>query len=289
MNETSMILVRSILAFVILFIVARILGKKQISQLTFFDYVVGISIGTMAASLAIDSSLKITNALIGFLVFLIIPLLMALGSIKSFKLRGIFEGSPTVLIENGKVLEKNLMKVKFTFDDLMSQLREKNVFKLADVEIACLESNGKLSVMKKSESRPVTPKDLGLLMAPEHRPSLVIIDGSVIGKNLQKYGFTEEALLAEIKKQGAQNYDDVFLAQIDSNGNLYVDLYDDASPISQQKQAPLIAAQLRKIQTDIETIAMQTRDPQEQSNYYQQANELQNLITKINPNLQSNV
>lgn len=285
MSEYTIVIVRSIFAFFFILLLARLLGKKQIAQLTFFDYITGISIGNMAAALAIDTTMQPMDAIIGLILFTLLSTLVVFGALKSLKLRKLVEGSPTILIRNGNVLEKNLFKVKITFDDLMQGLREKNVFKLADVEMATLETSGVITVMKKTEYNPLTPKDIGLPVESEHTPSLVIVDGRLLSKRLSYLGYSEEWLLGEILKQGANNFKDVFLAQIDSMGNVYADLYNEEEKRPQVKQKPLLAAQLRKTQADLEGFAIQTNDQNAKQMYYNQSIELQNLIDNINPYL----
>lgn len=285
MPEYVVILVRSLASFSIIFILARILGKSQISQLTFFDYVIGITIGNMAAAVAIDSSVEFINGIIGLLVYTALSLILAFGAIKSYRFRKIVEGSPTILIKEGRVLEKNLLKCKLTYNDLMAGLREKDAFKLSEVELAVLETDGQLSVMKKAEYAPLTPKDMNMTVEEEHRPSLIIVDGKIMEKRLNYLGYTKEWMLGEVMKKGANSIEDVFLAQIDSQGNVYVDLFDDNIKTQQIKQKPLLAAQLRKIQANLESFAIETNDKAAKRMYYNQSKELQHLIQQINPYL----
>jgi len=234
--------------------------------------------------MAVDTTLQITNGLIGMVIYTVLTIVIAYGAIKSFRFRQLVEGSAITLIQDGNVLEDNLAKVKMTYDDLMMGLREKNTYEIADVATAVLETNGKVSVMKKPEHQTLTPNDMGMLVEPEHhKPSLVIIDGQLLEKHLNYLGYTKEWLLEEVIKQGAEAFNDVFLAQIDSKGNVYVDLYNDKEKVTQVKQKPLLAAQLRKMQADLEGFAIQTNDPNAKQMYYNQSGELQDLIDKINP------
>ncbi|GAA0488077.1 DUF421 domain-containing protein [Salinibacillus aidingensis] len=283
MPDLLLILVRTFIAFTVLLILARIMGKKQISQFTFFDYVVGITIGSISATIAINEAVKITNGILALIYLTIFLFIISYIALKSLAFRDIVEGSPTVLVENGKILEENLKKVRFTFDDLLIKLREKNAFKVSDVELAVLETDGKVSVMMKSGMQPLTPQTMGMMVEEEHRPQIVIIDGKLIEKKLKEYGYTKEWLLGEINKQGAQNFSDVFLAQIDSKGNVYVDLYVDDTDDQQIQQKPLLAAQLRKIQADLEGFALQTKDKETKQLYYEQSQQLQQLINDLNP------
>lgn len=120
-------------------------------------------------------------------------------------------------------MKKNL----FTIDELMLLLREKGAFKVSDVEMAVLETNGQLSVMLKSDQQPVTPHTLGIPMLQEHGPTILIMDGKLLKKGLEERGYSKKWLLGEIRKQGAREFTDVFLAQMDSMGNIYVDLYEN--------------------------------------------------------------
>jgi uncharacterized membrane protein YcaP (DUF421 family) len=286
MHEYIPIIYRSILSFLVLFTLARILGKKQISQLTFFDYVVGIVIGDMASTMAIDTDVKIGQGLIGLFIYTIFSVIIAYGAIKSFKFRDLVESSPAILVKDGKIMEKALKKHKMTFDDLLNGLRGKGAFKLAEVEMAILETNGQISVLKKAQYQPVTPDDMGITVEEDHAPSLVIIDGIVLEKHLQYLGYSKDWLLEEIQQQGADTYEDVFLAQLDSQGELYVDLRDDSkNATDQSNQKQKMAVQLRKVQADLENLAIQTNDHNAKQMYFNQSKELQKVIKQVNPYL----
>lgn len=285
MEDYLVLIGRALLSFAILFTMARILGKKQISHLTFFDYVVGIVIGDMASTLAIDDEMKMKNSIIGMIIYTLMSLIIAYGAIKSFKFRDLVESSPSLLVKNGKVMEKTLHKHKMTYDDLLNGLREQNAFKLSEVEMAILETNGQISVLKKPEYQALTPKDIGLNTDEDHAPSLVIIDGALLEKRLNYLGYSKDWLLKEMKKQGANDVKDVFMAQINSDGSVYVDLYEDNKKIDQIKNKPNLATKLRKIQADIESLASQTKDKNARRMYYNQSKELNAIIERINPYL----
>ena len=285
MPEYVLVASRVALTFVILLALTRILGKKQISQLTFFDYIVGIVIGDMASTIAIDTTIKFSYGLIGLVGYTILSVIIAFGAIKSFKFRELVESSPSILIKDGKIMEKTLLKHRLTFDDLLNGLREKDAFNLSEVELAMLETNGQISVMKKPEYQALTPKDIGLSVEEDHAPSLVIIDGTLLEKHLIYLGYSKDWLLKEIKKQGANQFEDVFLAQINSDGSVYVDLFNDKKTVQQEKQKPNLAVQLRRVQADIESMASQTKDHNAKNMYFTQSKELENMIKKLNPYL----
>ncbi|UOF92037.1 DUF421 domain-containing protein [Fodinisporobacter ferrooxydans] len=216
--------IRAISSFIFLLVFARILGKRHIAQLTFFDYVVGITIGNIASSLSCERDVNTIDGLIGLLVWGITPICISKINLKSYTFRNLSDGHPTVLIESGKILEHNLRKQKLAIDDLLSMLREKDVFKLQDIEFAVLETNGRISIMKKSEYQPVTPSLLNLQTQRELPPRIVIMDGHIMERTLGTMGYSKEWLLAQIQKQGANRSEDVFVAQLEANGKLYVAL-----------------------------------------------------------------
>ncbi|MEL4024852.1 DUF421 domain-containing protein [Lysinibacillus endophyticus] len=227
MPDYSLILIRSIIAFILLLFLTRIMGKKQLSQLTFFDYVVGITIGSIAASMSVDKNIQISNGVVSLAIWGIFPIILGFFGMKSRKFLQITDGRPSIVIKEGKVLEESMRKNQLAIDELMMLLREKGVFKIEDVEMAILETNGELSIMKRTDVEPITPSFLGMKVKLEHAPTLLIVDGHILSKNLSALGYTEEWLQKKIKKQGAQSIDDIFIAQVDSNGSLYVDLYKD--------------------------------------------------------------
>lgn len=227
MPELLLILIRSIISFILLMIMARIMGKKQISQLTFFDYCVGITIGSIAATMSVDQNVKIANGLMALLIWGLFPFILAYLSIKSMWFTKIVDGSPTILIQSGEVLDKNMKKTFLSIEELMLLLREKGTFKVSDVEMAILETNGQLSILLKSDQQPITPHVSNVSVPQEQGPTTLIMDGKLLKKGLKERGYSEEWLLKEVQKKGAMDFKQVFLAQVDSNGKVYVDLYDD--------------------------------------------------------------
>ncbi|WP_085522272.1 DUF421 domain-containing protein [Tuberibacillus sp. Marseille-P3662] len=285
MPEPYVILVRSLIAFIVVLTFARLMGKKQISQLTFFDYIVGITIGSITATLAINQNIRIIYGLIGLFVWGILPILFGWLSIRSNIFRKLVEGSPTKLIENGQVLERNLHQAKMSVDDLTTMLREKNAFNLSDVELAVLETNGKVSVMKKANQQPLTPKDMDQTVEDSHEPKILVVDGHLLQENLHQLGYTKEWLLGELQKQGANDFSNVFLAQIDSKGRVYADLYHDRLKIPKVQQRALVSAQLKKVQADLETFAQQTNNEGAKQMYSDQAQQLKQTTETLKPYL----
>lgn len=283
MPEFLLTIIRSLIVFFLLLILARIMGKKQISHLTFFDYCVGITIGSIAASMAVDQNIKISNGVVALIVWGGIPLILGFIGLKSKWFHQLTDGKADLLIEKGVILERNLKKNQLAVEELMLLLREKDVFEIEDVEIAVLETNGQLSILKKTEKQPVTPEILNIPVESEHGPTIIISDGQVMKNSLKRLGYTQEWLLSEIEKQGATKISDVFLAQINSKGNVYIDLYVDKRETV--KQRPLIAANLMKLQADIKSLALQTQNPKAKDMYLKQARNIQTVIDNIHPYL----
>ncbi len=156
------IVVKSLVATVVLFVLARLMGKKLISQLTFFDYTVGISIGSIAAAVSVDQRISIENGIVSMLVWAMFPIMLSIISAHSIIARKILDGTPMILIQKGMIIEKNLKKSKLTINDLLEELRLKDIFNITDVEFATLETNGELSVLKAAPSQTPTLSDLNL-------------------------------------------------------------------------------------------------------------------------------
>lgn len=218
---------KTVLAFILVLVYARLLGKEQIGQLTFYDYVTGITFGNIAAVLALsrdDDTLHIVWVLT---LFVGIAFSMGYITLLSRPLRKIIEGEPVIVIHNGKILEKNMRKMRYNIENLTTQLREKGVFNLADVEFAVLETNGALSVQFKSQKRPVTPADLGIPTQYEGMSSEIIVKGKVIYPNLEQNNLDEQWLISELNKRGLNGPSEVFYASLDNQGELYIDFWDD--------------------------------------------------------------
>jgi uncharacterized membrane protein YcaP (DUF421 family) len=220
------ITIRAVGALIMLFVMTRILGKKQISQLTFFEYITGIVIGDLAGFLSTDVEADYMHGVIAMIVWFSIPLLAELLAMKSKMVRNLLEGKGTVFIKSGKVLEKNLRKERYTTDELLEQLRTKSVFNPADVEFAILEASGDLSVLLKEENQPLTPKDIGQHPKRVQPPQAVIMDGTIQDEGLNALGFNRQWLEKRLQQLGTK-LDDVFLAVVDENGGMYTDFYKD--------------------------------------------------------------
>jgi uncharacterized membrane protein YcaP (DUF421 family) len=273
---------RALGALVMLFLMTRILGKKQISQLTFFEYVTGITLGELAGFISTDMESHYFLGVIALLVWFIVPYLLELLTLKSKKLREWFEGKGTVLIKDGKIQEDNLKKERLTADELVEQLRTKNIFKVADVEFAMLEASGDLSVLLKKENQPLTPKHLGIKVGPEKETQEVIIDGKIQDEPLAKAGLNRAWLNTELQKLGVA-IENVFLGQVDSYGQLYVDLYDDKIKVPAPQEKEVLFATLKKCQADLELFALTVQEASTKKMYGKCAALMNQVVSETTP------
>jgi uncharacterized membrane protein YcaP (DUF421 family) len=276
------IVLRCLGTFVVLYAFTRILGKKQISQLTFFEYILGITLGELAGFISTDLENHYLVGLTALCIWFLVPYSIELLTLKSLKLRQLLEGKPRVLIKEGKIMEDNLKKERLTADELMEQLRGKNVFRTADVEFAVMETNGDLSVLLKKDKQPLTPGDMGIKTVNEAEPQIVIIDGNIMDEGLADLGLSRGWLLAELEKIGVK-LENVFLGQVDAYQQLYVDLYDDKIKVPYPQAKSLLMASLKKIQADLELFATSTRDAAAKAMYANNAQLMESIITRLSP------
>ncbi|MEG6521868.1 DUF421 domain-containing protein [Desulfotomaculum sp. 1211_IL3151] len=221
------ITLRAIGAFFGLLLVTRILGKEQMGQLTASDFANAIAIGSIAAEMASDHKENVMYYIIAIVIFGGLTYLSSLLSLKFRPVRKLLEGEPIVVVQNGKILEKNMRKERYDMDNLIMQLREKNVFHLSDVEFAVLEPNGKLSVLLKSNRQPLTASDLNISTQYQGLSSEIIVDGKVIIQNLEMNGLNQQWLYKQLDMQGIDRIEEVSLASLDTSGKLYIDKYAD--------------------------------------------------------------
>lgn len=277
-----LIIVRTILFLFILLLTTKMLGKKQISELSFFEYVSGITIGSIAGEVITGLESNIYHGILAILLFGAVTLLVDFFSLKSKTFRDIVEGRGTVVIKDGKVLEDNLKKEKYTIDELSAMLRQKDIFRIADVEFAVMEPRGNLSALLKKENRPLTPKDLQIKTANEKEPQTVIMDTCILDEALRSSGKSRKWLDLELEKLGV-TLDNVFIGQVDSYGELTIDIYDDKIQVPAPAERPLLLAMLKKTQADLEIFSLQTEDNIVKSMYKKNANLIQEVIHKLEP------
>ena len=199
------------LSVVALFVITKIMGHKQVAQLDFFDYVSGITIGSIGAELAteLESPWKPLVALIAWGA---VSLLLNFITSRLPRSRKYINGTPTILMHEGKIYRENLKKARLDLSEFLLLCRERGFFDLEDIQTAVFEHNGKLSVLPKAAKRPTTPEDLKIATREAHIGVELIMDGRIMGENLSRIGRDERWLKGEIKRQGYKDESDIFLA-----------------------------------------------------------------------------
>jgi uncharacterized membrane protein YcaP (DUF421 family) len=212
---------RCVFGFVILYIVARVLGKKLIQQMTFFDFVSGITIGSVTANLILNNQVDLTTGGYALLLFALLSFILGLISIKVFLARKVLNGEPLLVIKNGKIYESGMKHARLTVDSLLHQLRKKNIFYLDDVDFAFFETDGTISPnQKKQQSQQGSGRGI---------PQTFIVDGRVLGDSLLAIN-KDKKWLDHILASNKTKLEDVFVAQLDQNDKLYIDYRHDRQP-----------------------------------------------------------
>lgn len=219
--EFLKVVLTSLLSVAALFAIAKIMGHKQMSQLDFFDYITGITIGSIAAELATELE-KPWKPLVAMMIYGAVAVTLSILMSKCPKTRKYINGTPTVIMNNGKFYRKNMKKAKMDLSEFTVMCRQAGYFNLKDIQTAIFEYNGRLTILPVSTKRPANPLDFNIVPQPEFINTQVIADGKVLKANLKQLGLDEKWLKAELKAQGILNEKEVFLAVCDGNNQLTV-------------------------------------------------------------------
>nr|WP_232345429.1 DUF421 domain-containing protein [Paenactinomyces guangxiensis] len=267
-----------------LILLTRLLGRKIASRMTYFDIVFAVSLGVIAAAVSLNI---VENAVFGFIALLTWGLAgMGLSylSLKSKWVRDLIHGREAVVIKHGKVMEDQLKKMRYTPEDLLQQLRSKQIFNLADVEFAVMESNGEINALLKANRLPITPRDVGVETTPQTGIQTVILDGNIMDESLNALGLNRRWLRTELDKIGI-SAENVFVAQVDTMGELYVDLFDDAIQPPVPTTRRLLYNTLETAKADLKAFALDTDDQKAKQMYEQCVKELDSIIYDVRPML----
>lgn len=286
MPEWLEVIIRTLFAVVVLFFLTKLLGKRQVSQLSFFEYITGITVGSLAAYISLDTDKFWHLGLIALVVWVGCSLGIEYLQMKSKKARDFIDFKSTVLIKDGKILEDHMKKERLTTDELLGELRKKDVFNISEVEFAIMESDGAINVLLKKENLPLTPKQLGITVAPEKESQAVIMDGKILDKPLDALNLSRSWLQGELEKLGLTE-DNVFLGQVDSYGELTVDLYADNFQVPKLQDKPQLYALLKKCEADLELFSLSTDNEKAKKMYEQCSEQLQASLKILKPLIQS--
>ncbi|MEG0616564.1 MAG: DUF421 domain-containing protein [Oscillospiraceae bacterium] len=220
--EIIHIIITSLASLLVLFLLAKLIGNRQVGQMSLFDYIIGITIGSIAAEMATSIKSDIINPLIAMLVYGISAAIIAFATCKSMPLRKLFSGTPTLLLEHGKLYEKNFAAAKLDINEFLTQCRVAGYFDLTQLEAAVLETNGQISFLPLSSLRPLTPSDMSLSPAKASPSISLILDGEILTKNLKQCGNDDIWLKNQLASQGIHNEKDVFYAAVNAQNELCV-------------------------------------------------------------------
>lgn len=220
--EIGVVSLRALFSLITLFLITKMIGRKQVSELSLFDYVISISIGNFAAEMTMNLDSQVMNGFVSILIFGIIATIVSIITMKSIYLRRFFMGAPTIIIQDGKFIYQNLRKVKLDMNDFLETCRSAGYFDVSQIKYALMEANGRVSFLLKEEYMPVTSKDMNLKPSKQSLCANVIIDGKIMKDNLKNINKDEDWLLNQIKVNGKENIQDILLATIDINDKLTV-------------------------------------------------------------------
>ncbi|MFD2706635.1 DUF421 domain-containing protein [Salibacterium lacus] len=210
------LLLRVVLAFSALLVLTRIMGRKELRQLTFFNFISGIAIGSIAADLIASDTFSLTNGMTALVVWSILTILFGVMDLRSRQARRIMEGEPVILVHQGEIMEHALRRARLDVNALKAMLRQKNAFAVSEVAYAVFETDGNLSVMKKKDAE----RTAGSTKFPM-LPTEIISDGRWNRANMEKLALSHEEVLDQMKRGGLEGVSDVFYAEMEQNGSLY--------------------------------------------------------------------
>lgn len=210
------LILTAFLSVITLFIIAKFMGHKQIAQLDFFDYISGITFGSIAAELATELE-QPWKPLIAMIIYGLASITLSLISNKFPKLRKYINGTPTIIMSNGKIHRKNLKKCKIELSEFLVLCRQEGYFHLNDIDTAIFEYNGRLTILPTSQNRPATLKDLNIFTQETSIDVEIIMDGRILGENLKRMGLNEDWLTKQLKEQGYNNAKQIFLGTCDNS------------------------------------------------------------------------
>ncbi|MEH7122548.1 DUF421 domain-containing protein [Bacillus sp. JJ1773] len=215
-------ILKGILIYILALFLTRKIGRKLISKMDFFDFIMGVSLGSLVANAVIDKHFATLSATTALVLFSVLTIFTGYLNMKSFTFRKLINSEPVTLIENGTIVDENMKKMKLTINELKMKLREKDAFNVADVEFAIMETDGNFSVLPKSDKKPLTPYHMNIQTASTGLEKDIIIDGKIMEENLTSAGLDKDWLTSALTKQNIKDYSEVFYAGLDNTKKLYI-------------------------------------------------------------------
>lgn len=230
MGEIIDIVLQTLIAFFSILLITRILGRQQVAQLTVYEYINGITFGSIAATVATDLGQPSLGHIVGLFIFGGLTFLMSYLCKRNRGISKIIDGEPVLVIQDGHILEKNLSRFQYTVDDLTHLLRKKDIFNIQDVKYAILETTGEISVVKVASKENVKVEDMNLQVTQEELSTDIVVSGKIIYENLKKRNVSVKWLTSQLKMMGVKNINDVYYATLDKDKKIYIDYFSDRLP-----------------------------------------------------------
>lgn len=284
MDTWLILLFNSVTLFFLTLILTRYMKKKSLSNATAFDFISYMIVAIIITLISLNIIPNIYFGLITLAVWAVIPIILDYAAMKSKWIYNIINGKERVLIKDGKVMEDNLSKERMTGQEFLQTLRSKKVFNLADVEFAVMETTGDINVSLKADKKPVTPYDLGQKVAPKTEPQTVILDGNMLNEGLTNIGLNQGWLRTQLENKGV-DLENVFIGQVDSSGDLYLDLFDDMIQVPKTQIKEMLYASIQKSQADLMSFYLETENKAAKAMYLKNSEKLKKVMEKLEPYL----
>jgi len=278
------IIIRSVILFILTLFIIKILGKGNPIRMTSYKFVTYLVVAIIVALTSTNVISNPSYGVIALVVWTLFTIALDYLCVKSKYINDLINGKETILIKDGKVMEDNLLKVRATGEELLRELRSKNVFNFADVEFAVMEPTGDINVLLKSDRKPITSHDLQRKVDPSSESQTVILDGKMMDGALTSIGLNRNWLNTELEKIGVL-LENVFIGQVSTSGDLYVDLFDDTLQVPEPKVKELLYANIEKSQADLLSFALETKDEKVKSMFFKDAEKLKKMREKLEPYL----
>jgi len=284
MNTWLTLLFNSIILFFLALVIAKYMKKKSLSNATAFDLISYVAIGIIVALISLGEVSNFYFGLTTLAVWALMPIILDFASMKSKWIYNVINGKERVLVKNGKIMEDNLSKARITGQEFLQELRSKKAFNLADVEFAVMETTGDINVSLKADKKPVTSYDLGKQVAPKTESQTVILDGNILNEGLTNSGLNQNWLRTELENKGVA-LENVFVGQVDSSGDLYVDLFDDMIQVPKTQVKEMLYASLEKSQADLMSFSLECDNNEAKDMYLKDSEKLKKVLEKLEPYL----
>ena len=284
MDTWLILLFNSIILFFLTLILTRYMKKKSLSNASPFDFISYMVVAIIITLISLNIIPNIYFGLITLAVWAVTPIILDYAAMKSKWIYNIINGKERVLIKDGKVMEDNLSKERMTGQEFLQTLRSKKVFNLADVEFAVMETTGDINVSLKADKKPITSYDLGQKVAPKTEPQTVILDGNMLNEGLTNIGLNQSWLRTQLENKGV-DLENVFIGQVDSSGDLYLDLFDDMIQVPKTQIKEMLYASIQKSQADLMSFYLETENKAAKAMYLKDSEKLKKVMEKLEPYL----